>query len=45
MTKANRIPLPSFQKLEHQPLTPEMSLQILDDAKQQIAGTMNFFSH
>lgn len=39
------IALPAFQKLEHQPLTPEMSLQILDDAKQQIAETMNFFSH
>lgn len=39
------ITLPSFQKLEHQPLTPEMSLQILDDAKQQITETMNFFSH
>jgi HD-like signal output (HDOD) protein len=38
------IALPAFQKLEHQPLTPEMSLQILDDAKQQIAETMNFFS-
>ncbi|MGZ4979375.1 MAG: HDOD domain-containing protein [Methylobacter sp.] len=38
------ITLPSFQKLEHQPLTPEMSLQILHDAKQQIAETMNFFS-
>lgn len=37
--------LPSFQKLENQPLTPEMSLQILHDAKQQIADTMNFFSH
>ncbi len=39
------ITLPSFQKLERQPLTPEMSLQILHDAKQQIAETMNFFSH
>lgn len=38
------ITLPSFQKLGHQPLTPEMSLQILTDAKQQIAETMNFFS-
>jgi HD-like signal output (HDOD) protein len=36
--------LPSFQKLENQPLTPELSLQILHDAKQQIAETMNFFS-
>ncbi len=39
------ITLPAFQKLEHQPLTPEMTLQILDDAKQQIAETMSFFSH
>ncbi|TAN65349.1 MAG: HDOD domain-containing protein [Methylobacter sp.] len=38
------ITLPAFQKLGNQPLTPEMSLQILDDAKQQIAETMNFFS-
>ncbi len=38
------ITLPAFQKLENQPLTPEMSLQILDDAKQQITETMNFFS-
>ena len=37
--------LPAFQKLENQPLTPEMSLQILHDAKQQIAETMSFFSH
>jgi HD-like signal output (HDOD) protein len=37
--------LPAFQKLKNQPLTPEMSLQILHDAKQQIAETMNFFSH
>jgi HD-like signal output (HDOD) protein len=39
------ITLPAFQKLEHQPLTPEMSLQLLHDAKQQIAETMSFFSH
>lgn len=39
------ISLPAFQKLENQPLTPEMSLQILEDAKQQIAETMSFFSH
>ena len=39
------ITLPAFQKLGNQPLTPEMSLQILDDAKQQIAETMNFFSN
>lgn len=38
------ITLPSFQKLENQFLTPEMSLQVLDDAKQQITETMNFFS-
>lgn len=36
--------LPAFQKLENQPLTPEMSLQILADAKQQIAEVMSFFS-
>ena len=35
--------LPAFQKLENQTLTPEMSLQILSDAKQQIAETMSFF--
>lgn len=39
------VTLPSFQKLEHQPLTPEMSLQMLHDAKQQITETMSFFSH
>ncbi|MDO9424531.1 MAG: HDOD domain-containing protein [Methylobacter sp.] len=39
------ITLPAFQKLENQPLTPEMSLQILHDEKQQIAETMSFFSH
>ncbi len=39
------ISLPAFQKLENQPLTPEMSLQILHDAKQQIAETMSFFAH
>jgi HD-like signal output (HDOD) protein len=38
------IDLPCFQKLDNQPLTPEMSLQILHDAKQQIAETMSFFS-
>ena len=37
--------LPAFQKMENQLLTPEMSLQILHDAKQQIAETMSFFSH
>ena len=35
--------LPAFQKLGDQTLTPEMSLQILHDAKQQIADTMSFF--
>ena len=37
--------LPAFQKLGNQLLTAEMSLQILHDAKQQIAETMSFFSH
>ncbi len=37
------ITLPAFQKLKNRSLTPEMSLQMLDDAKQQIAETMNFF--
>lgn len=36
--------LPAFQKLEKQPLAPQMSLQILHDAHQQIAETMSFFS-
>jgi HD-like signal output (HDOD) protein len=36
--------MPAYQKLGNQPLTAEMSLQILQDAKQQIAETMNFFS-
>lgn len=35
--------LPAFQKLQNQPLTPEMSMQILQDAKQQIAEAMKFF--
>ena len=39
------VTLPAFQKMGQQSLTPEMSLQLLDDAKQQIAETMNFFSH
>ncbi|TAK60748.1 HDOD domain-containing protein, partial [Methylobacter sp.] len=39
------VSLPAFQKLGNQHLTAEMSLQILDDAKQQIAETMNFFSN
>jgi HD-like signal output (HDOD) protein len=37
--------MPAYQKLGNQPLTPEMSLQILHDAKQQIAETMSFFSN
>jgi HD-like signal output (HDOD) protein len=37
--------LPAYQKLGNQSLTPEMSLQILQDAKQQVAETMSFFSH
>jgi HD-like signal output (HDOD) protein len=37
--------LPAFQKLQNEPLTSEMSLQILYDAKQQIAETMSFFSN
>ena len=36
--------LPAYQKLGSQPLTPEMSLQILHDAKQQVADAMKFFS-
>jgi hypothetical protein len=35
--------LPAFQKLGDNTLTPEMSLQTLADAKQQIAETLNFF--
>jgi HD-like signal output (HDOD) protein len=37
--------LPAFQKLGNQSLSPEMSLQILYDAKHQIAETMLFFSN
>lgn len=36
--------LPVYKKLGDQPLTPELSLQILHDAKQQVAETMRFFS-
>jgi HD-like signal output (HDOD) protein len=36
--------LPAYQKLGDEPLTPEMSLQILQDAKQQVAETLGFFS-
>lgn len=35
--------LPVFQKLNNQQLTPEMSLQIIQDAQQQIAETMKIF--
>lgn len=37
--------LPAFHKLDDQPLSPVMSLQILHDAKLQITEAMNFFSH
>lgn len=36
--------LPSYQKLEDAQLTPEMSLQILHDARLQVADAMKFFS-
>ncbi|MEQ1528170.1 MAG: HDOD domain-containing protein [Methylococcales bacterium] len=36
--------LPAFQKLTNQPLTPEMSLQVLQEAKQQISETMSLFA-
>jgi len=36
--------LPAFQKMGSQGLTPGMSLQILHDAKQQVADAMNLFS-
>jgi len=35
--------LPAFTKLGEYSLTPDMSLQILQDAKQQIAEALNFF--
>jgi HD-like signal output (HDOD) protein len=35
--------LPAFQKLGDNALSPEMSLQTLADAKQQIAETLSFF--
>ncbi len=35
--------LPVFQKLKNQQLTPEMSLQIIHDARQQIAEIMKIF--
>jgi hypothetical protein len=36
--------LPVFQKLNNQQLTPEMSLQIIQDAQQQISETMKIFT-
>lgn len=36
--------LPAYKRLGIEPLTPEMSLQILHDAKQQIADIIGFFS-
>jgi len=35
--------LPVFQKLDNQQLTPEMSLQVIQDAQQQISETMKVF--
>lgn len=35
--------LPAFLKLGDSPLTPDMSLQALQDAQQQIANALNFF--
>lgn len=35
--------LPAFHKLGDTALTPDMSLQVLHDAKQQIAEALNFF--
>lgn len=35
--------LPAFGKLGESALTPDMSLQLLQDAKQQIAETLSFF--
>ncbi|MGZ4981547.1 MAG: HDOD domain-containing protein [Methylobacter sp.] len=35
--------LPVFQKLNNQQLTPEMSLQVIQDAQQQISETMKVF--
>jgi len=35
--------LPAFQKLSDNTLSSEMSLKSLEDAKQQIAETLNFF--
>ncbi|MDZ4151540.1 MAG: histidine kinase, partial [Methylicorpusculum sp.] len=36
--------LPAFQKLEKKILSPDLSLQILLDAKQQISETMKLFT-
>ncbi len=36
--------LPAYKKLGNEPLTPEMSLQLLHDAKQQISDAMKIFS-
>jgi len=36
--------LPVFQKLDNQQLTPEMSLQVIQDAQQQISETMKVFT-
>jgi HD-like signal output (HDOD) protein len=35
--------LPAFQKLSNQQLTPEMSLQVIQDSHQQIAEILTFF--
>ncbi|MGZ3752060.1 MAG: HDOD domain-containing protein [Mucilaginibacter sp.] len=35
--------LPAFKKLSNQQLTPEMSLQVIQDSQQQIAETMKIF--
>jgi HD-like signal output (HDOD) protein len=44
----NKLPLidtlPAYKKLGNQPLTPEMSLQLLQDAQQQVADAMKFFT-
>lgn len=36
--------LPAFQKLGDNAMTPELSLQVLDDAKQEITEAMNLFA-
>jgi len=35
--------LPAYHKLGEAELTPDLSLQALHDAKQQIAEALNFF--